>query len=227
MPKTSFQTIKATALKVCWVSATPWDLDEKTLGPRQGFTAILTMEDAYRNKLLNPVDIVRVDCGLHIRAAVDRLERSTGTSFSTIASRTVDINRQDAEQTYQELASEIRQLTGRSLTLADVAPILRHRYRLMADLYLAHHKSERAMFWLPNRSLARECADYLTRRLPGVQHAAAIVDSEGLAYEAEMSAKAIAAFEDITSPLRVACVVYRLREGFDSRPLRLGFDCSW
>jgi superfamily II DNA or RNA helicase len=227
MAKTSFQMIRATAQKVCWVSATPWDLDEKTLGRRHSFTAVLTMEDAYRNKLLNPVDIVRVDCGLHIRAAVDRLERSTGLSFSTIASRTVDINQQDAEQTYQELAAEIRQLTGRSLTLADVAPILRHRFRLMADLYLAHHKSERAMFWLPNRSLARECADYLTRRLPGAQHAAAIVDAEGLAYEAEMSAKAIADFQDVTSPLRVACVVYRLREGFDSRPLRLGFDCSW
>ncbi len=219
--------IRAAAHKVCWVSATPWNLDEYTLGPRQGYTAILTIEEAYRSKLLNPVDIVRVDCGLHIRAAVDSLERSTGMSFSTIANRTVDINREDAEQTYQELASEIRQLTGRSLTLADVAPILRHRYRLMADLYLAQHKSERAMFWLPNRTLARECADYITRRLPSGQHAAAIVDSEGLAYEAEISAKAIADFADVTSPLRVACVVYRLREGFDSRALRLGFDCSW
>jgi superfamily II DNA or RNA helicase len=227
MPRKSFATIKAAARQIVWVSATPWNLEEKTLGQRGGHTAALSMEEAYRQKLLNPVELLRVDCGLHIRAAVANLERLAGSAFSVLSSRTVDIDEADAEQTYQELEAEIRALTGRKLTLGDVAPIVRHRYRLMADLYLARHRSERAMFWLPNRHFARECAAYITKRLPGQQRAEAIVDSEGLAYEAEQSKAAIASFEDATSDVRVACVVYRLREGFDSPELRLGFDCSW
>jgi superfamily II DNA or RNA helicase len=223
----SFAAIKAAAQKVVWVSATPWNLDEATLGARSGHTAALSMDDAYRQKLLNPVELLRVDCGLHIRAAVANLELRSGKAFSTLASRLLEINEADAQQTYQELSAEIRAMTGRTLTMADVAPIVRHRYRLMADLYIARHRSERAMFWLPNKLFARECAAYITKRLPSGQSAKAIIDTEGLAYEVEESRAAIAAFEDPTSEVRVACVVYRLREGFDSPELRLGFDCSW
>jgi hypothetical protein len=105
---------------------------------------------------------------------------------------------------------------------------VRHRIRLLADLYLQRHMAERAMFWLPNQAYARECAQYISDRLPRGQRAEAIIHDHGNSVaEHDYAIAAREEFAREEGSVRVACVVFRLREGFDSPGLRLGFDCSW
>ncbi|MDF8335793.1 DEAD/DEAH box helicase [Novosphingobium cyanobacteriorum] len=224
----SFQAIRATAQKVVWISATPWDVNEQVLGVREGCSAVLRMQEAFNLELLNATDIVRIDCGLRLRAAVAQLEKQSGTTFSTLARQSFEVNQDCAELAFDDLAAQVEQLLDRSLRPTDVSTIVRHRIRLLADVYLQRHMSERAMFWLPNQAYARECAQYISDRLPLGHRAEAIIHDPGNRV-AEMKF-GIAAREEFAREdglVRVACVVFRLREGFDSPGLHLGFDCSW
>lgn len=224
----SFTAIRASAKRVIWVSATPWDLNERVMGRREGHTAILSMPDAFKLGLLNPTDIVRIDCGLKLRAAVAQLEMKTKTPFAMLAANSLEIDSQSAVQAYDQLADQVHEMLGRQIRVTDVSTIVRHRVRLLADLYLQKHKTERAMFWLPNQAYAKECARYLAERLPQSKTAEAIIhEAARSTAEAEYALRARDSFADPNGNVRVACVVFRLREGFDSPSLRLGFDCSW
>lgn len=224
----SFQAIRATARKVVWVSATPWDVNEAVLGVREGCSAVLRMQEAFNLELLNATDIVRIDCGLRLRAAVAQLEKSSGTAFSSLARQSFVVEQDCAELAYDDLSGQVEKLLDRSLRPSDVSTIVRHRIRLLADVYLQRHMSERAMFWLPNQTYARECAQYIADRLPSGERAEAIIHDPGNSVaEMEYGIAAREAFAREDGSVRVACVVFRLREGFDSPGLRLGFDCSW
>lgn len=224
----SYQAIRDTAQKVVWISATPWDINETILGAREGRSAILGMQEAFGLGLLNATDIVRIDCGLKLRAAVAHLENASGTAFSTLAEQSFMVDRNCAEHAYDDLSQQVEELLDRQIRPSDVSTIVRHRIRLLADVYLERHKSERAMFWLPNRSYARECARYISEHLPDGERAEAIVhDTGNSTAEAEFAVAAREEFSREDGGVRVACVVFRLREGFDSPGLRLGFDCSW
>lgn len=224
----SFQAIRDTAQKVVWISATPWDINEEILGVREGRTAVLGMQEAFGLGLLNATDIVRIDCGLKLRAAVARLEKASGSAFSKLAAHSVIIEQDSAERAYDDLSQQVQEILERPVRPSDVSTIVRHRIRLLADLYLQRHMSERALFWLPNQAYARECARYIGDRLPGGERAEAILHDPGNSTaEAEFAVAAREDFSREDGAVRVACVVFRLREGFDSPGLRLGFDCSW
>lgn len=224
----SYQAIRETARKVVWISATPWDINESVLGPREGRSAVLGMQEAFGLGLLNSTDIVRIDCGLKLRAAVAHFEKLTGAAFSSLAAQSVYVDKNCAEEAHDDLSEQVRALLDRPLRPSDVSTIVRHRIRLLADVYLQRHMSERAMFWLPNQSYAKECAQYISDRLPCGERAEAIVHDPGNSTaEAEYAIQAREEFSREAGSVRVACVVFRLREGFDSPGLRLGFDCSW
>lgn len=224
----SYQAIRETARKVVWISATPWDINEAVLGPREGRSAVLGMQEAFALGLLNSTDIVRIDCGLKLRAAVAQFEKLSGTAFSLLAAQSFLIDQDCAEQAHDDLSEKVEELLKRPLRPSDVSTIVRHRIRLLADVYLQRHMSERAMFWLPNQSYAKECAQYISDRLPRGERAEAIIHDPGNSTaEAEFAIAAREEFSREDGSVRVACVVFRLREGFDSPGLRLGFDCSW
>jgi superfamily II DNA or RNA helicase len=224
----SFEAVRQGARKVVWVSATPWDVNEEVLGIREGASAVLGMQEAFDLELLNATDIVRIDCGLKLRAAVAQLEKRSGTAFSSLAKQSFVVDQDCAELAFEDLSGQVEQLLDRSLRPSDVSTIVRHRIRLLADVYLQRHMSERAMFWLPNQAYARECAQYIGDRLPRGETAEAIIHDPGNSVaEAEYAIAARENFARADGTVRVACVVFRLREGFDSPGLRLGFDCSW
>ena len=224
----TFTAIKESGSKIIWCSATPWRLDEDVLGPRFNHTAHMPLSTAFRLGLLNQTNLVRIDCGLRLRGAVAQLERTTGRSMAHLSASALDIEGDTASQTYQQLEEEVQAILNRPIRTSDVSTITRHRWRLMADLYLTQHYDQQAIFWLPNQKLARDCAAYISERLPLHHRAEAIVtDQRATVAEQENTISAKALFLEPGGPVRVACVVFRLREGFDAPSLALGFDCSW
>lgn len=221
----SFTMIREAADKVVWVSATPWQLDESVLGKRSDHTAFFSTADAYKRGLINDVDLVRVDCGLKLKVAIADLERRGGQRFQTLAARDFSVEGSKAD----ELLDKLEQYgPEHGLALRDVKTIISHRMRLMGAHYLKHHRGQKAIFWVPNQRHAIECAKYISKRLPGSERAEAIItDPSGSVAEAEYSAEALQQFRDPEGAVKVACVVYRLREGFDMPELRLGYDCAW
>ena len=225
-PKIAFPAIRAAATKIVWVSATPWQLDEKLMGKREEHTAFLSYPDAHDNGLINQAQLVRVDCGLELRLAVQRLEQSAGRPLHRLIDHEFSVRGDGALGTYDELSDRIRELTDRDLTIGDVKDLARHRFLTMAGIYKRLHRGEKAIFWLPNQQLARECAEHLNEQL-GEGSAAAITASRDSGEERKLMDTAITRFKSASDPLKIACVVYRLREGFDFDELAFGFDCSW
>ena len=223
----SFPMIRSAAEKTVWVSATPWDLDENALGLREGHTARMSLEAAYKTDLLNPVDLVRVDCGLQLRIAVKELELSEGKSLHRLAGRVFEIDTNTADEVFENLNDELEVAIQRKLRPTDVRLIMQHRIRLMADLYLKLHNGDQAIFWVPNQQVAKDCADYITAGLKNGQRAEPIItEPDKSSADAEYATAAKQSF-DANGEVRVLCVVYRLREGFNCKALHLGFDCSW
>ncbi len=225
--KVCFPAIVRTAAKRVWVSATPWRVDEKTLGTRDGHTALMTFLQAYEEKLLNPVDLYRIDCGLMLRGAVSAIERSEKRSINSLGAEAFEIEADTAAEGLEQLDALTQSLLGRKLQVSDVKSILRHRGRLLADVYLEKHKGEKAMFFCTSQALARELADYIDRRMPMGQRAISVVCQKGAtSAETRLLNEHIENFRN-GGHIRVVCVVHRLREGFDCDDLALGFDASW
>lgn len=221
----SFAMIREAADKVVWVSATPWQLDECVLGRRADHTAFFSTADAYKGGLINDVDLIRVDCGLRLKVAIADFERREGRRFQSLAARDFSVEGSIAD----ELLDKLEQYgPEHGLALRDVRTIISHRMRLMGSHYLRHHRGQKAIFWVPNQRHAIECAKYLSKGLSGSDRAEAIItDPSGSVAEAGYSAEALEQFRDPEGAVKVACVVYRLREGFDMPELRLGYDCAW
>lgn len=223
--KVSFPLIRECADKTVWVSATPWNIDENVLGARDGHTASFTTAQAYDAKLVNDVDLVRIDCGLQLKVAVAELERTHGSRFSTLAERSFEIEGDEADELLDLLTEHS---PDRKLQIRDVSAIVKHRYRLMADHYLQYHAPSKAIFWLPNQSYAKACAEHISGLLPNGYRAEAIITlTGGSTAETEYTDKALASFQSQDGDVAVVCAVYRLREGFDMPDLYLGYDCSW
>ena len=68
------------------------------------------------------------------------------------------------EQTFSDLDKHVKDILDRGLRTRDVPLLVAYRYRLMADLYAHTHRGEKAIFWLPTKQHARQCADYLNQQ---------------------------------------------------------------
>jgi len=222
-PKVQFPGIVATSAKVVWISATPWDMDERAMGARDGSTSQLAFDEAFRLGILNDTDIVRVDCSLdlRIRFADDRraLHRAEGDEYHVVG--------EDAADQHEQLSRIVRDIEDRGLRVSDVPNLVHFRHQLMAELYVSLHRGEKAVFWLPTKQHARDCARHLDgiTGIPG--YAAAILGEKRDSIEAKESAKRLANWMDPKGATKAVCVVYRLREGFDHPPLAIGVDCAW
>lgn len=222
-PKVQFPSIVETSDKVVWISATPWDLDESMMGDRAGRTSQLGFDEAFDLGLLNDTDVVRVDCSLDMQ-----IRRTTnGRSLHRAEKDEYVVSGDSADEQHGELDRIVRKIAQRGLRTSDVPTLVHHRHRLMADLYAEQHAGRKAIFWLPSRQHARDCAEYIdaSSGVPGTA-ASILGETKGSLEDAETAA-ALADWMDPEGRTKVVCVVYRLREGFDHPEAALGFDCSW
>lgn len=226
VPKTAFPAIRAHSTKVLWVSATPWELDEDVMGERAENTAYYSFEQAYLDGRLNPTEVIRVDCSLNLTVQVsDEVEnikdlyRAEGAPLS--------VSGISADATFDQLSAYVRDLANRELRTTDVPALVEFRWRLMAELYLKKHMGQKCIFWLPSKAHARACADYLRTASNDSSFAAAILGETRGSTEREKADAALANWRNPVGTIKVACVVYRLREGFNYPHLAVGFDCSW
>ena len=222
-PKVQFPAIVDTSDKVVWISATPWDIDEEVMGPREGATAQLPFDEAFRLGILNDTDVVRVDCSLdlHVRLADNRraLHRAEQNDYH--------VTGEDAGDQHAQLSQITRQIADRGLRVADVPTLVHMRHQLMAELYLSLHKGEKAIFWLPTKQHARDCSKYLNELTGDPNYAAHILGETRGSIQDQETQRHLDDWMDPKGTTKVVCVVYRLREGFDYPPLALGFDCAW
>lgn len=224
--KKQFPAVIATSAKVVWISATPWALDEAMMGAREDNTSALSYEEAFDRDLLNDTDLVRVDCSLDIRGRLDpsvtsarHLHRSEGAEYVVAADT--------AEDQHRALDDIVREALGRGLRTSDVPALVRYRWELMTKLYRRRHDGEKAIFWLPSKQHARDCAAHMNALHRRDDFAEAVLGEHAGTAEAEADDKAVADWMDPQGRTKVVCVVYRLREGFDHPELAHGFDCSW
>lgn len=217
-----FPVIRKTSTAVVWISATPWDLDHSIMGPRADHTAYFSFEDAYKAQLINPTNLVRIDCGLALTLA--RTPDASPAAFYRAEHQALSIAGETAEQTFSDLDKHVKDILDRGLRTRDVPLLVAYRYRLMADLYAHTHRGEKAIFWLPTKQHARQCADYLNQLLGSDHSAIAVLGANGT-YDPDQ--RLLASWLDPRGHTKIACVVYRLREGFDYPHLALGFDCAW
>ena len=224
--KISFPLIREHSDRVVWVSATPWQLDETVMGKREGHTAFYSYPDAFDQGLINQADIVRVDCGLQLRLAVQKLEQKTGKPLHKMIEQEFSISGANALETYDQLAEWVKTISDRDLRVSDVKDLARHRYMTMAKIYIKYHRGAKAIFWLPTREAARECSEYLNALAKG-DISVAITGETQTKKRRDGMYHAIDRFTSATDSVKVACVVYRLREGFDFDQLTYGFDCAW
>jgi len=225
-PKVAFPAIVATAAKIVWISATPWDLDEDVMGEREGNTSQLSFDDAFKKNLLNDTDLIRVDCSLNIELNVAQGEAvARGLHKAEEADYVIDAA--DAQESYEALDGIVRDLAGRNLRTTDVPTLVRFRHHLMAQLYLERHKGAHAIFWLPTKQHARDCAAHINELVGQEDYAAPVLGETRGSPEAVEAGRRLADWRRQRGRTRVVCVVYRLREGFDHPPAALGFDCAW
>lgn len=221
-PKVQFPAIISTADKVVWISATPWEVDEGIMGARENNSSQLSFDEAFRLGALNDTDIVRVDCSLDLRVRLAddarRLHRAERDEYHIVG--------ETADDQHRSLDDLMRSIAQRGLRVADVPTLVHHRHRLMADLYHQRHPDEKAIFWLPSRQHARDCAAYIDA-ITGRPGCAAAILGETKGSEADIETSARLADWVKGGRTKVVCVVYRLREGFDHPEAGLGFDCSW
>lgn len=224
--KKQFPAVIATSAKVVWISATPWQLDEGMMGPREDNTSALSYEDAFEKGLLNDTDLIRVDCGLDIKVRLDpgvrdwrQLHRREGDEYVVMSG--------SAEDQHRALDGIVREALHRGIRTTDVPALVRYRWELMVRLYRQLHDGERAIFWLPSKQHARDCAAHLNALAGRDDFAEAVLGEHPGTAEAEADRKAITDWMDPNGRMKVVCVVYRLREGFDYPELAHGFDCSW
>jgi superfamily II DNA or RNA helicase len=171
--KKSFSVIVNKAKKILWVSATPWELDEKLMGARQGHTAYYGYKEAYDEGILNKTELVRVDCGLDITLTRNQ-ENLSARELLKHEKDTLEIEGASADATFEQLNLEVRRALGRGLRTTDVPLLVQHRYQLMAQLYVAMHRDEKAIFWLPTKQHARMCAEYINRQMESETAAIAV-----------------------------------------------------
>jgi superfamily II DNA or RNA helicase len=225
-PKRAFPAIKNNATKVVWVSATPWALDEAIMGARKGHTAYYSYEEAYRNELLNRADIVRIDCSLNLSLQLSP-ESDTPRALYLRETTPVDINSPSADAAFEQLTELVQQIMARPLRTTDVPSLVKFRWQLMSELYKSRHLGEKAIFWLPSKEHARECAAYINQ-MAGLNDLAVAILGEGQgSAEAEITEVALSDWRNPNGATKVACVVYRLREGLNYPHLAIGFDCAW
>lgn len=221
-PKVQFPAIVATSDKVVWISATPWELDEGIMGARENNSSQLPFDEAFRRGALNDTDVVRVDCSLDLRVRLAddarRLHRAERDEYHVVG--------ETADDQHRSLDDIMHGIAQRGLRVADVPALVHHRHRLMADLYHRRHDGEKAIFWLPSRQHARDCAAYIDE-ITGRPGCAAAILGETKGSEADIETSARLADWLNGGATKAVCVVYRLREGFDDPEAALGFDCSW
>lgn len=225
-PKIAFPAIKANATKVVWVSATPWQLDETIMGVRAGHTAYYSYADAYDTGLLNATELVRVDCSLDMHLQFHK-DNYRAREFFRRETAPLNIKGITADATFEQLATYVKDCAKRRLRTTDVPALVAYRWRLMAELYLKEHKGEKAIFWLTNQNHARACADYLNQAAGAPNFSHALLGEPKNSVEEQLAEQALTEWRDPNGATTVACVVYRLREGFDYPQLALGFDCAW
>ena len=226
IPKKAFPAIKEHARKVLWVSATPWELDEAIMGARRGNTAFYSYEEAYENDLLNRTDLIRVDCSLNLKFKF-HADEYRARDFYNSENKRFTVKGLSADATFEQLSDYVKELADRGLRTTDVPALVAFRWRLMAQLYAEQHEGEKAIFWLPTKAHARECAAYINKIMKTSGYAAPILGERPNTQEEAEAEEALAEWRRAGGDVKVACVVYRLREGFDYPALALGFDCAW
>lgn len=224
--KLGFAALKKHASKIVWTSATPWNLDEELLGSREDHTAYLSYDEAFRRGLLNNTQLVRVDCSLNLKIRV-RDGIAGARQLHRYEREEVDIDAFTADDTYEVLNSLAHDHEDRALRPTDVPHLVSYRYHLMADIYADQHIGRKAIFWLPSKRHARDCAQYLSELIGREDAAVAILGEPGTTAEGQFMNDALKRWVDPHGDVDVACVVFRLREGFDYPNLALGFDCAW
>jgi superfamily II DNA or RNA helicase len=206
----SFAKIKAylAPAKLVNVSATPQTAAEKLLGAKADHSFVYTMGAAYRDGLLNPVDMVEVHTGTVGKIA--KLEKVLAT---------------DMEQLETLSAADLHDLAKRmrakdvAIVETSVSRIVEHRHEVMIDLYLQRHLGEQAIFYTPSIQAAEHAAARF--------NAKAGERARALALHSELSdpSELIAAFR--AGRVNAMFVVGMLQEGFDMPRLRLAFDCRF
>lgn len=224
--KRCFPVIRSMAHKTVWISATPWMLNESTMGQRQNHTAFYGYQSAFDSGHLNSVDLVRVDCSLKLELKLSDEYRDLTRAFQHEKSNIV-IDEDCADSTFEKLTRRVQELAGRGLRPRDVPALVEHRYRLMANLYQANHSGSKAIFWLPSKAHARARAQYINTIFGTPDYATAILGESRAGQGADEIDPQLQAWRDPHGSTKIACVVYRLREGFDYPELHLGFDCAW
>jgi superfamily II DNA or RNA helicase len=226
IPKKAFPAIKEHARKVLWVSATPWELDEAIMGARKDHTAFYSYEEAYETELLNRTDLIRVDCSLNLQFKFHADDYKARDFFNSETKKFI-VKGVSADATFEQLSDYVKELADRGLRTTDVPALVAFRWRLMAQLYAQEHEGEKAIFWLPTKAHARDCAAYINKMMRAPCYAAPILGEKPNTKEAGEADEALGEWRRPGSDVKVACVVYRLREGFDYPALAIGFDCAW
>lgn len=225
-PKKAFPAIKKHARKVLWVSATPWKLDEAIMGARKGHTAFYSYEEAYETDLLNRTDLIRVDCSLNLQFKF-HADDYRARDFYNSETKKFTVKGMSADATFEQLSDYVKELADRGLRTTDVPALVAFRWRLMAQLYAQQHEGEKAIFWLPTKAHARDCATYINKIMKTPGYAAPILGEQPNTQQKAEAEEALTNWRRPVGDVKVACVVYRLREGFDYPALAIGFDCAW
>lgn len=224
--KTCFPIIRETSTKTIWSSATPWMLDENLMGARANHTAFYSYGEAFSDGYINETDLVRVDCSLDLELKLSEEIKQVRDAYRQESSR-LTITSGNADRCFEQLTEEVRSILDRGLKPTDIPSLVSHRYRLMAQLYRATHSGQKAIFWLPNRTHARNCAKFINEIFDDPHYALAVTGEKPARYREGTTSDGFQSWRDPEGSTKVACVVFRLREGFDYPELAVGFDCAW
>lgn len=190
--------------KYLLLSATNWNINETSLGKREGYISLMSFQEAYQQKLLHPVVLNRVDIPLDLKHKIKEIEDLTGASFEDLKDQAPD----QLEKLIQSRNCNIKS--------TDIMDICKRRIDTMVALYESTYYNRPAIFYVSNLELCQ----YAKQRLGKVE--SAIIATSRPSRETDRDIEHF-----LSGKIRVAVSCKMLIEGFDFPDLDLAFDCNF
>lgn len=186
-----------------YVSATAWDVNERVLGSRTGRTAIYKFGEAYKDGVLNPVEIVRYDTGTSL------------TMKETLQNENV------IELLDMSPEAQARELKRLDIGVRDLEEVIEHRIRSLIKLYMGDNAGRQSLFFVPNLKFVQ----YAKTVFSAYERKNVRVDF--ITHEDANAVKKMKIENFLSSKTTVMIACGMLREGFDFPELELVYDCAF
>lgn len=204
------------------ISSTAHVAEEELLGLRQDHSFVLTVSDAYKAGLLNPVQMCELECGTS--ATINRIEQALLGKIENLEQRSDKSLANLARKLHKEavlgpLTRGAAQDQVVQLAIKAAKQVIEHRHNTMVKLYFDKHVGEQAIFYCANIDAANRSCAHFTKLAEGT------IRAESVHVKDSHHDKYIDEFEQ--GKVRVLFAVGMLQEGFDMPALYLAFDCRF